>query len=313
MDNALTGFLRLSKLFGVFQVLKDGSLKCSPYSPFTFLAVVFSLAYTGAILYSFIFNVLLENHRLSYILTILPNAILTVVADYLIRISSILYSSELSQFVAVTGEARWNEQDHGFVDWFWRGLSVLFLTCCTVINVATVIGTINAGAGIGTVMASTWTMLSGFFHDGGNVCALGFVLMSGMRIVSNYEGLCGEMLEFCRDKNASVSFTAVANAEKHYGAVNISACADHGQKLVDRFGQLRLAFGIFSKIGGVFILALVLDMTTWLYSLACTVLFNQYCAPSAFMFAMTVFGALLDVLVLVAVAELGHQMKNRVI
>ena len=42
------------------------------------LAIAFSLAYTGALAYSFIFTVLLENHRLSYILTIPPNAVLSM-------------------------------------------------------------------------------------------------------------------------------------------------------------------------------------------------------------------------------------------
>lgn len=108
------------------------------------------------------------------------------------------------------------------------------------------------GAGIRTVFSLTWTMKSGFLQDGGNVCALAFVLTSGVRIVSKYEGLCAEILEFCRDKSANISFTAVVNVEiveKNHGSVDISACADHEKKLVDRYGQLSsdLRSGYFPK------------------------------------------------------------------
>ena len=73
------------------------------------------------------------------------------------------------------------------------------------------------------------------------------------------------MVAFCNMKSNSnrVLFAAVAHVEVLVEKGD--QAPDHTQKqLVNRFGQLRLAFEIFSRIGGAFAFGLVLDMTTWL-------------------------------------------------
>ena len=77
-----------------------------------------------------------------------------------------------------------------------------------------------------------------------------------------------------------------------------------------RLEHVQEAFAMFSKIGGAFVLAVVLDVSTWLYCLACSVLFNQCSLPLAFKLSLVVFGALLDILVLLAITELGQRMKD---
>ena len=316
LDSALLRFLRVSKVLGVFpvQTLEDGSLQFSPYSPLTFLAIALPLAYTGAILCSFVFDVLLETHRLSYLLSIVPNALLTVISDLVIRISSVLYTNELIQLVSIISDRRYGPAG-GFVEQFSWVVSTLFLTCFALYNGATVGGDMYVEAGTGVVMASIW-VTSSFLHDAAQICALGFILIFGKQVLSHYEGLCGEMLKLCKNNKPSLLFTAVANVEsveKVPGAGNVSSWFDPMEQLVHRFEKLQVAFGIFSSIGGTFVLALVLDVATWLYCLACNVLFNQYTSPSAFVLSLTVLGALLDILVLVAIAELGQQMKNKVV
>ena len=72
------------------------------------------------------------------------------------------------------------------------------------------------------------------------------------------------------NKETNNWFTAVGTQRPG----KVDKTANPEAKLVDKFGQLRQAFKKFSRTGGVFIFAVVLDMTTWLYFSACTVLFN---------------------------------------
>ena len=78
------------------------------------------------------------------------------------------------------------------------------------------------------------------------------------------------------------------------------------------FIQLKTAFGIYGKVGGALIFALVLDVATRMFFLACQVLFRHESFVSPFIFAMTTFQAVKKILALLTIAELGHQLAAKV-
>ena len=83
--------------------------------------------------------------------------------------------------------------------------------------------------------------------------------------------------------------------------------------LTERFVRLKNAFEIYSKIGGLFVFVLIADMVPWLYYLVCTVLFNHHeIASTPFQFPIMAFQSSTHTLVLVTIAELGHQMNCQV-
>ena len=81
-----------------------------------------------------------------------------------------------------------------------------------------------------------------------------------------------------------------------------------GKLLVEMFVQLKAAFEIYANIGGAFIFALVLDIGTWAYKMACVTFFNPDYTKLVFSSTLTVTQGLIAMLVLLMVAEVGHQM-----
>ena len=310
-------FLRLSKIFGLFPIrtLKNGSLEFAPLSFTTLLAVACPLAYTAFTMCTL--NSVLVHHRLSYVLTFLPPSFISLMSDYVIRICSFYWSKDFIKLVALIGQIKGEAAGIGKgLRWFCCAVAILITLISLIRNIGSMIvlfETVGANWYVLIVWAM-WPATCGLLHDGAVACVFCFVVVFGKLVVSCYEGLCKEILEFCRRGSAfAVPATLVAKhktAPWHTQVINGSP-DEYVQKLVDRFVLVKLAFEVYSKIGGAFIFALVAGAATWLYNDLCTELFNQE-IMSPFILAVMALHMVLDMVVLVTIAELGHHMTKHV-
>ena len=312
-------YFRVSRLLGVFPVhiSTGGTLKYTPWSALTLLPVVFSLTYsvaTSDFMYS---TVKAQLRHLSYVLTILPTTITTILADCFIRMSSIYYCNDLVTFIALTAYGP-NQHAKGFMNYFWV-VPALFSLCFVFRDITQAIGMSESDIPVTAVGTATGMhhlvpfllLACDLLHDGALCSALWFLMIFGERALSSFALLCEEVLEFGRIQSDRSAYTALQIARK-VGAVDLISCTNHAQKLAEKFVRLKIAFVIYSKIGGLFVFALIADMAPWLYYLVCTVLFNHEIGSTPFIFPIMAIQSLTHTLVLVTIAELGHQMDCEV-
>ena len=307
--------LRFSKIFGVFPLRLSGTYPskwfrckyCTIWS--AILIVTYSLAMSD-FMYSTI-----ERRPLSFVLTLLPFTISSVVTDASIRISSTRSCNDLIRFLELT--AKYGKQhDRSFMGYFWS-LLILFATTAVALFVGfglifPEIGVTASGLKLGPEwnrVLSFWNFFSYFMHDGSLLCALCFLIVFGRRAVSCFKFLCGEITEYCL-RNLYLSSNTFQTLDKVQ--LPKASSLDEGDELIDKFLELKAAFGIYMKVGEIFTFALVTDIGTWIFFLACTVLFNDDTIKSGFLFTVTACQSLITVLMLITIAELGHQLRSKV-
>ena len=312
-------YFRISRLFGVFpvRILTDGTVRFSPWSVFNLLPFGFSLSYT-VLLSHFLYSMLkLEWHHLSYVLTIFPNTITTVLTDGLIRISSIWYCNDLIKFISLTAEVK-GQRPERFMAHFRIVPALYFIFALFRVSSQVIIANqsgiqvtaVGTATGMHPLAAFALSPCE-FLHDAAIAFALFFLIIFGKRALSTFCVLCDEILRFCRVQANTVAYN-VALLPTPCKVETVISLYVQAEQLAEKFLRLKTAFGIYSKIGGLFAFALVGDIGTFLYYLACTVMFNNESASTPFVFAMMAIQSLMHVLVLVTIAELGHQMDCQV-
>ena len=151
-----------------------------------------------------------------------------------------------------------------------------------------------------------WVSFCHLMHDGALLSALCLVVMFGKRAVLCFEYLCAEVLRHCETYSCVPSGPVT-----HATTIKVEHSSFLSQyELVAMFIQVKTAFGIYGKVGGALIFALVLDVATRMFFLACQVLFRHESFVSPFIFAMTTFQAVKKILALLTIAELGHQHRR---
>ena len=309
-------YLRFSRLLGVFpvRILPDGTLEFCPWSALTLLAVALPLSYTVTLVHYMYFT--LERQHLSYVFTMVPSTIVSGLTDYLIRLSSVWYCNDLIKFIALTAEGE-SQSTKGFMKCFWV-VPALFFICSACRGIAQTIAMSQSGQPVtagGTatgkhLLVASLLSASDLLHDGMLCSALCFVILFGKRALSSFALLCAEVFEFCRIQYEPTTNSALQIACKVKSINGKPYAAD--TQLAEKFVALKKAFGIYTKIGGLFVFALVTDTGTWLYYLACTVLFNNDSASAPFLLAMMAIQSLMQTLVIVTIAELGHLLDCQV-
>ena len=158
-------------------------------------------------------------------------------------------------------------------------------------------------------LVTFWVSFCHLAHDGALLAALCFLVMFGSRAASCFELLCAGVEKHCK----GLLICAPADIVLRTTMLKFEQASLLGQaELIQMFVQLKTAFGIYGDVGGAFAFALVVDMGTWIFFLACTVLFRRGSLFLPLIFAIAAFQAVKAILVLVTIAELGHQLASKV-
>ena len=258
----------------------------------------------------------IQNQHLSFLLPVIPFTLSCVFADSFIRISSMRSINDIIKFLEVT-QKYGGLKDQGFLRYFWM-LFLLYATTAvarfivfsvTFHEIGAVVKALQLGPGWRRLQ-SLVSFSSYFMHDGSLLCALCFLVVFGQRAVSCFALLCEDIAGYCAQSVCSTSNAFQVNL----GKLQPPRAPEmgEGEELIDKFSQLKVAFGIYLSVGGAFAFGLVTYIGTWAFFLACTVLFNEDPINSAFLRTVTAFQSLTTVLMLVTIAELGHQLKSQV-
>ena len=320
-EKLLAWYLRISRIFGVFPISRSphGPVTFSLYSLSTLYSVVMCLCYTVS-MSDFIYNRLQQNLQLSYHLTVLPNTVVSAATGFLICISSMRSRNDLVKLMVITDQSKFHHRGQWGMGYLGK-VPALHFICC-------LIQFIRHGLLFperrpsGTFLATGWewdrllsfaSSLLDFFSDGVSSSAICFLIFFGKRVVLSFQLLCREIAEGCRATMVHTYQGIVHIGSKVEAPTLIVPSPLCGPELAQKFLQQKLAFEIYSKIGGAFIFALVTDIGTWLFYLVCAVLFNTENSSSWFPFTIKIFQAIVFVLVLLTVAELGHQITTQVL
>ena len=312
-------YLRLSRIFGIFPLSRSacGILRYSVCSLPTIISITYAGSYTICMLH-YMYYALNEQQNLSYRLTVIPNVVISVCTDYLTRIASMYYSNDLLKFLALTDNAKSNGKA------FKTSLKVMPIVypVLSLIVRRVFLGTetqVSARAMVRDTVwdgpHAFWVGLGYFLRDGAFWSVLCFVFIFAQRLVACFEVLCADVVEHCRSttQHVNVSPSVVIHmGTKSEESYRMERGSGFGEQLLDSFVRLKLAVDIYSKVSGAFFFALVADVGTWLFYLACRVLFANETATSTTAFTITVTQSLLVVSVLLSISELGHQIKCEV-
>ena len=322
--NLAQWYLRLSRIFGVFPLSRsaDGILRYSVCSLSTILSMTYAVSYSLCMLH-YMYFVLNEKH-LSYRLMITPCVVVSASTDYLTRIGSMYYGNAVVKLMVLTdhGESNGKTLRKGFivVPIVYPALSLIRVIRAGVLGNETQFSandTTNGTDWDGPF--DLWIGFSFIARDGAFWSALCFLHIFGQRVMLCFHALCTEILEhYCETSNQDGKLYPGGGAFQIGSKAKALACVkmnpDLGEKFVDSFVRVKLAFDIYAKIGGVLVFALVVDIGTWLFYLAGSVLlFSTEEVDSTFAFPFVAAQSILVVLVLLSIAELGDQMECQVI
>ena len=317
LNNRIQWYLRISRMLGVFPLSqsKDGTLKISLCSLPTIISITLAGLYTVAmldLLYS-----RLNEHTLSYRLTSVPTLVAAILTDYLIRVSSIRYSNDLIKFLGLMDSS--TKQNCGS-----PGLMRYLGTVSTVYAVFKVIRLIVSlivfpenHISLATVNKGFFVEIISFGRNGTNWSALCFVTLFGEQVIARFESLCKEIMEYCGTRAVSTCADGTVSVLKpvqhrlEASGLNMLGLAS-GKELTGKITELNIAFSIYTKIGGAFIFALLVDIWAWAFYLICAVLFGHGDSSSQFIFILRVIESIMATLTLLTVAEVGHEIANRV-
>ena len=319
-------YLRISRIFGVFPNTRsvDGSAKFTRFSLPIFYSLAISLCYTICLV-DYINGKLQQNQSLSYRLTALPSVAMSLLTGYLICISSMQYGSdfvELLRIVEIKGKLQCRGQRP--LDYF-SGFVATLSFVSSLLHVIQYVLLYPGGSTWDTFLATgpEWdqllalgTKLFGFLRDGMSLSALCFLIIFGKGIVSNFELLCKEISDCCRSTIVQTYqgiLPVIGSKAEETPALTLQVHSLGDTELAELFLLQKVSFEIYSKIGGVFTFALVAEIGTWLFYVVCAVLFNIEDPNLSFSFPTRIRQAIVVVLVLVTIAELGHQIGSQVL
>ena len=99
---------------------------------------------------------------------------------------------------------------------------------------------------------------------------------------------------------------------EHVVTIQSSSSSNNADRLIDMFAHLKVIFGIYSRIGGTFAFALVIELGMWLFYLLFIILFSSWTGGVTFWYVMAAIYCILVITNLCVIAELSHQMASRV-
>ena len=308
-------YLRISRIFGVFPVSlsTNGAATFSLFTLPTFYSIASLLGHTAATS-DFICSRLKQNQLLSYRLTVFPVAVVSVLTGSLICISSMLYSNDFFKLLTFMEQSELQNRGQFRTDYF-NVVPILYFVCSLV--QFTRYGLLfpeSSSANTFLATGSEWDRVLAlgiswldFLRDGASLSALYFLIRFRKRVVLSFKRLCAEIAECCRCTMVPTYQGIIAVGSK------VETQPLTGTELTERFVRHKAAFEIYTNIGGAFVFSLVTDIGAWLFYLLSAVLLNIEDSSTSFAFGMKIFQAGIIVMVLLTVAELGHQSASQVL
>ena len=314
-------FFKFLSFFGIFPVrMSADGLPTNRLSIFlTLLSITFGLSYfignSDYIWYT------VEKSQLSRVLTALPHGLAAILTEFLIRVSSIRYCNQFIKFLALTSQQSNSlHNSESLMKYFWM-LPMLYSACSLTHLIGHGILYTDTGVSYTTLKSGSdwdrllafWIIINDVLHDCSILSSICFVVHYGKRVTSSFELLCEEMLKICQAAAAHRSSSAVQFQNQLKALAPLESESSHAERLINMFSDAKIAFGIYSKIGGTFIFALVLDAGTWIYYSACTALFGHPIAGAPLYYVVSTMYCVASAINLCVIAELGHQMASKVI
>ena len=270
------------------------------------------------------FNLLqyrLEQEQLSYRLTILPVVFTAVFTDYVVRASSINYSSDLIKFIELRKLSKHHYCCEGRCLMRYLGVVPVTYGVYNMISlVATVTLLIQQHFSLeSTKRYSAWDGLMlplcrgilTFYRAGTFWCALWFLTLFGKQVMERFELLCAQILE------RSGTDAAPGSPDTILAVVNEPAGPDrrgvsHVQELREKAVEMKTAFEVYLKIGGAFSFALVMHIAAFAFYFICGILFKHENSDVSFPFIINLLHCVMAALTFLTVAEVGHQIRSKV-
>ena len=312
-------YLRVSRVLGLFPLSRssDGALTFSLCSLPTVVSVTMAILFTAVAADRIYFE--LKHHELSYRLTVLPSVIMTLLSDHLIRISSMRYSNDLVRLLELTDNC--NSQCRGQDRMGYLYIApTMYLTA----SISRLIGrgfvnpelrwsmtNLKTESGWDKLLAPGIALCE-FFHNGSFSLALYFLIIFGRRVVATLDLLCTQVLENCIPSVVCMSRGDIQAGGKAEALGSAVHARSFGHKLVQMLVQLKTAFDIYSNIAGAFTFAVVIDIGLWVFKMTCRVLFIRESTEFLLSSAMGICHGLIALLMLLMVAEVGHEIAHQV-
>ena len=264
----------------------------------------------------------LRHNELSYRLSVVPSVVMSILADHLIRISSMRYGNDLVKLLELTDNCNSQHQGYDRMGYLYS-VPTIFFACALVrlIGRGFVDPRVQARLSMTNLKTGSdwdWLIAPGmelceFFRRGSFSLALCFLIMFGRRVVAKLDLVSTKVLENCASSGFRISpgdVRTVNKAERLESSVGHDR--DSGENLVEIFVQLQMAFEIYSNIAGAFIFAIVIETGIWVFKMASRVFFIHQLTNLVFASALTICQCLIAILVLFMVAEVGHQIVRQV-
>ena len=315
-SSSLLKHLKFLRFSGIFPTSLSGG-SATNYSssiPLTLLSVISGLSYTIA-LFDGVRYTLLES-TLSRALTVVPYTVAAFLSDCIIRSSSFWFREQFSDFLALTDRPGLRGGKPHLLKYFWA-LAIFYSGCLLVHLIG--LGVVYPEIGVSATtfksgsdwdrLLALWISSTDFLHGCTVLSALCFLVIFGRQTVSYLDGFCNEILQQCKVASQPCIVAQVAKNEMLKKAIQDG---NNCYSLADMFKNVKVAFGIYSMIGGTFIFALVLDVGTWLFYLACTILFRSSSAVDPFYYVLIGTYCLSAIINLCVIAEYGHQITRQV-
>ena len=125
-------------------------------------------------------------------------------------------------------------------------------------------------------LLALWMGLNELFHDGAVISALYFLILFGRQVVSCLDTFCENILQHA-ETAVQMPWGASGAQGKLEQVVSIqtTGVSNKPNRLIDLFADLKVIFGIYSKIGGTFAFALVIELGMCLFFLLYIILFSS--------------------------------------
>ena len=298
----------------------DGMPTDQPSILLTLLSVTLSLSYITAMSDYVLYTV--EKSQLSRALTALPYVLMAVLTEFFIRTFSFCSRRQFVNFLALTDhqEPKSQKRVERFMKYFWT-VPAVHLACSLAHLIGHGVVHTDTGVSYTTLKSgSTWDRLlalwitfNDFIHDSTVISSLCLVVYSGKRAILSFEIFCEEILKVCQSAaDCSASIVQVENHFKAWAPLECVSNKAKTERLIKMFSNVKLAFGLYSQIGGTFIFALVLDQGAWIFYVGCTALFGRPIPGVPFYYVVLTMYCFASIVNLCTIAELGHLMTSKV-
>lgn len=308
-------YLRLSRILCVFPISrsKDGALRSSICSVHVLISIALAGFYTATTLKSL--EPVVYQEKISYLITYLPHKVQVVFTNCLIRAASIYYSRELIVFLTPPHKAQIKGCQTSGIVRLLVASPIVFSLVATVRLIAVVTVSFPGGGRIlvgGENQGSIWSELLltviiiiviSIYRDGAFFCAFWFVSLFGREVIQRLQVLCAEVMEYGEMYAGPLGSGPVFDTRNSFAA---------GKELTLKILKLKNDFRTYSNIGGSFSFSLVLYIATYeLFSISAVLLYPER-SGSTLDFKAQILDSVMAALMLLTVAEIGHQIGSKV-